>query len=360
MGLIINPIAGMGGRFGLKGTDGESYRKAKEMGAQPVSSQRAIEFLNNIRVQVKLIVPTGVMGEEVILKSKFKNNYEKIKCTDGNDTTSNDTKNCVKEMLDKVDLLIFVGGDGTARDVYDIIKHDYPSLGIPSGVKMFSAVFANTPKDGAKILEKFCFNETNLELREVLDIDENQYRNNKLTIKLYGYLLVPVVKEIISNSKIEYNYNEEDLEGIVNYVKEIIKKDELYLLGPGSTIYFIAKSLGLEKTLLGVDALLNGSIIAKDLNEKQIIELISKYKSKIIVTPIGGQGFLFGRGNQQFSPDVLRKIGRDNIIVVSSKDKLMSLRYLMVDTGDEELNDMLRGFIRVITGYRQEKVVKLI
>lgn len=360
IGLIINPIAGMGGRLGLKGTDGDAYKLAIKLGAKPFSPKRAIEFLNSLDVDVKILVPNGIMGEEAVKNAKRKFHFEIIKCSRESDTTAEDTKKCAEIISRKVDLLVFVGGDGTARDICDSIKTNIPVLGVPAGVKVYSAVFANTPRDAAEIVKKFIKNNIRFEQKEVLDIDENEFRSNRLKIKLYGYLTVPASKEMVEGGKTEFSGMEEDFEGIANYVVELIKSDEVYFLGPGTTTSAIARKLGVEKTLLGVDAILNNKLIGKDLNESKIIELAKNYKANIIVSPIGGQGFIFGRGNQQFSPEVIKLVGKENIIIVSSKRKLQSFKSLKVDTGDEETDNMLRGYFRVIVGYHQEMVVKVV
>jgi predicted polyphosphate/ATP-dependent NAD kinase len=121
------------------------------------------------------------------------------------------------------------------------------------------------------------------------------------------------------------------------------------------------KKLGLENTLLGVDLVLNGKLLAADVNEMQVLELIEGKKAKIIVTVIGGQGYIFGRGNQQISADVIRQVGKENIIIVATQEKVLSLENgcLLADTGDEEVNMMLNGYIRILTGYREELIYPL-
>ncbi|AFZ70120.1 hypothetical protein Calag_0343 [Caldisphaera lagunensis DSM 15908] len=363
IGLIINPIAGMGGRVGLKGTDGNLYQKALKLGAQPISINRTLDFLNNLSLVNELffIVPNGIMGEYVIKESKIKN-YKVIQCSQDNYNTNRyDTINCSKLIAKEVNILVFSGGDGTARDIYDSIKDSIPVIGIPSGVKMYSPLFAKNPKDAAKVIESYFYGNSNITLKEVLDIDEDEYRNNKLKIKLYGYM-----KSISSEGMINvgkqavYSVDEDEIMGISNYIKEIIKQDVFYIVGPGSTTYNVFKNLGLEKTLLGVDLIKNYEIIKYDANENDLLNYINNQRVKIIVSPIGGQGFLFGRGNQQISPKILKIVGKDNILVISTISKLSSLKYLLVDTGDENADNMLKGYIKVIIGYKQEKIMKII
>jgi predicted polyphosphate/ATP-dependent NAD kinase len=363
IGLIVNPIAGMGGKVGLKGTDGNLYEKAIALGATPISANRTIEFLNSIHLYDKFtfLVPNGVMGEYVIRQSKIKN-YLIINCAHDNFSTNKfDTINCAKLISGQVDVLVFSGGDGTARDIYDAIKESIPVIGIPSGVKMYSAIFAKSPKDAAITLEDYYYKNADIKLKEILDIDEDEYRKNKLSIRLYGYIKSFSAEGMISSGKQAFfSIDEDEIEGISNYLKELINPEFIYIVGPGSTTYYVFKKIGIEKTLLGVDIIKNNKIIKSDANEKDILISLSNERSKIIVTPIGGQGFLFGRGNQQISSEVIRLVGKENIIVISTKSKISSLKYLLVDTGDPKVNEMLKGYIKIIIGYRQEKIMKIV
>jgi len=363
IGLIINPIAGMGGKVGLKGTDGNLYEKAIALGANPISINRTMEFLNNLHLYDKFtfLVPNGIMGEHVIRQSKIKK-FLVINCAHSEFKTDKyDTINCAKTMSNQIDVLVFSGGDGTARDIYDAIKESVPVIGIPSGVKMYSAVFAKSPRDAAITLENYYYKNVNVKLKEVLDIDEDEFRKNKLVIRLYGYMKSFSSDGMVASGKqAVINIDEDEIEGISNYLKEIMLPNLIYIVGPGSTTYNVFKKIGIEKTLLGVDVIKNYEIIKRDANEKEILNLINNERSKIIVTPIGGQGFLFGRGNQQISPEVIKLVGRENIIVVSTRSKINSLKYLFVDTGDLKVDELLRGYIKIIVGYRQEKIMKII
>jgi predicted polyphosphate/ATP-dependent NAD kinase len=145
---------------------------------------------------------------------------------------------------------------------------------------------------------------------------------------------------------------------IAIYIIETMKPDVIYIVGPGTTTRTIGDLLDAKKSLLGVDIFCNKKIVASDVNEKQILEKIQGKTAQIIVTPIGGQGFIFGRGNQQISPDVIRRVGLDNIVVVATEGKLRSLKSLRVDTGDPNLDDALRARnIKVVTDYKTEYVM---
>ncbi|OYT53888.1 MAG: hypothetical protein B6U76_07980 [Desulfurococcales archaeon ex4484_217_2] len=251
------------------------------------------------------------MGERVAKKSKHRDNIVKVVGSlESERTTAEDTKRIAKQMMEEgVDLLVFVGGDGTARDIVDAIDQKQLTLGIPSGVKMYSAVFAVNPTAAARIVEAFAEGRTTETLAEVLDIDEEAYRRNELKVRLYGYLKIPVVTGLVQASKepsVGLEEEEENKKAIARRIVEEMEPDTLYILGAGTTVKAIADELGVEKTLLGIDAVYNGKVVGKDLDEKGILELLRKYpKAKIIVTPIGGQGFIFGRGNQQISPEVI-------------------------------------------------------
>ena len=363
LGFIVNPVAGMGGSVGLKGTDGDLYKKAIEMGATPIAPKRVEDFLINIKniENILLIVAPGKMGEDYIKNKGFK--FKVIGEID-EITTAEDTKRITKLMLEeKIDLLVFCGGDGTARDIFDSIDLNIPVVAIPSGVKMFSSAFAINPKAAAQIVDMFIEETTDMQEREILDIDEDAYRNNRLDSKLYGYLLVPKVQNLTQSSKegskIGRTEEENKLE-IAQQIIETMEEDTLYLLGPGTTVKSIAVQLKLNKSILGVDAVFNKNLIGEDLNESNILSLLDTYpKVKIIVTPIGGQGFVFGRGNKQFTPEILKRIGKKNIIIISTEEKIKSLKRLLIDTGDIETDELLKGFAKVVIGYKEEIIVEI-
>ena len=357
IGLIVNPVAGMGGSVGLKGTDGEMYKKALELGAKPVTPFRTEEFLSNIENKDEIILYTapGKMGEDYV---KSESMEVKIIGKTDSKTTSEDTKKIAKEMIDQgVKLLVFVGGDGTARDIHDAVNSSIPVVAVPSGVKVFSSVFAVSTRAAAKMIDAF-LNGTELVEEEVLDIDEDAFRNNRLAAKLYGYLTVPNVRNVLQGGKQASNISESAVENkreTAEYIVESMEEDTLYILGPGTTLKAVADKMCVKKTLLGIDAVFNERLVASDINEQKILKLFKNYKKrKIIVTPIGGNGFIFGRGSKQFTPEVLKQTGRDNIIIVGTRDKINTLDCLRVDTGDFAVDKILSGHIRVTVGYKEE------
>jgi len=364
VGFIVNPIAGMGGAVGLKGTDGkEILEKAVTLGATPVAPARAETFLSQLKTakeDIRLMVGAGWMGENEAKNQSFDYNVfgEQKK-----DTRPEDTVATAKSIASEgVELLIFCGGDGTARDVLNAVDKQIPVLGVPTGVKMHSAVFAVDPKAAARIALRFLRKQLPLWEAEVMDIDEEAFRQGRVSARLQGYLLSPYEPSLIQGAKMASPMTESELRNqaaIAVYVTEGMKKDVVYVVSAGTTTRTIGDLLNEKKTLLGVDLFCNKKLVAKDVNEKQILEAIEGKKAKIVVTPIGGQGFIFGRGNQQISPEVIRKVGRDNIVVIATENKMKNLKRLKVDTGDTELDAAFRGTIKVLTDYKVEQTVPI-
>ena len=358
IGFIVNPVAGMGGAVGLKGTDGKTIlNKAISLGAKPIASQRAETFLAELhpaKKSLRLIVGAGNMGENQAVKCGF--TFE-VKGESKNETASEDTQNIAKEMVKAdVDLLVFCGGDGTTRDILKAVGMKVPVLGVPTGVKMHSAIFAVTPQAAARVAIQYLWDGLPLREAEVMDVNEQAFREGRLSAELYGYMLSPYEPHLIQGNKLESPMTESEVRNqaaIAIYIIEEMKPDLTYVIGPGTTTRTIGDLLDQKKTLLGVDLFQNKKIIASDVNEKQILEAIKGKAARIIVTPIGGQGFIFGRGNQQISSKVIRQVGLDNIAVVASKSKLDRLKSLRVDTGDPELDKDLRAHeINVVIDYK--------
>ncbi len=355
IGFIINPIAGMGGRVGLKGTDNLAELAAR-LGGEPVSLIRAEQALHSIEENDDMFFLTcsGKMGENVLKKTRFK--FEVI-YEAPEKTSAEDTKKAAQKMLGSgCDLLLFSGGDGTAGDIISVVDKKIPVLGIPAGVKIFSPVFCVTPKECGRIVSTF----TETSVREVLDIDEEAYRRNELNIRIKGEAIVPVSNGVQSGKSTSGSVDakKEIAERIIDDLKAG-GKDVLYMIGPGTTTMEVKKKLGIDGTLLGVDVMRNGEFIKKDASEKDLLEALQEFDGKvvIIISPIGSQGFIFGRGNQQISPNIIRRA--DEIIVIASPDKLESTSALHVDTGDPELDKKLRGYVKVLSGYHDFKMMKV-
>ncbi|MFC1487121.1 ATP-NAD kinase family protein [Thermoproteota archaeon] len=357
VGFIVNPIAGMGGAVGLKGTDGKDIlEKAVTLGAKPIAPARAEIFLselNRLDEGIRLIVGAGWMGE---IEAKNHNFGYKVIGEQKKDTQPEDTVAAAKSIaIESVDLLIFCGGDGTARDVLNGVDMQLPVLGVPTGVKMHSGVFAVDPRAAARITYKFLRKKLPLWEAEVMDIDEEAFRHGKVSGRLHGYLLSPYEPRFIQGAKMSSPMTESELRNqaaIAIYIIETMDDEVVYVVSAGTTTRTMGDLLDEKKTLLGVDIFVNKKMVAKDVNEKQILEVIGDKPAKIVVTPIGGQGFIFGRGNQQISSEVIKKVGKDNVIVIATGNKMKNLKSLKVDTGDPELDAQLTGTIKVITDYK--------
>ncbi len=366
IGLIVNPVAGIGGRVGLKGSDGRAIQKqARALGAIPQAFQKAKQALKKLRPHrddLEIITYPGEMGATSALESGF--TPREIGSIQPGHTTPDDTQRAAQQMmLCGAELLLFAGGDGTARDIYAAIGTQLPVLGIPAGVKIHSGVFAASPVRAGELAVLYLVGKQ-IELREaeIMDIDEEMVRQGTLEAKLFGYLRIPYERRMIPGLKCASSSGEATaIEAIAIDIIEQFEEDCLYILGPGTTIRGIAARLELEKTLLGVDVIQNQKLVDTDVNEAELLDLIEGQKARIIVTPIGGQGFLFGRGNQQISPQVIAKVGKQNLIVVSTAEKIYALngRPLLVDTGDARIDRILQGYIRVVTGYGETLMYKV-
>ncbi len=349
----------MGGSVGLKGTDGDMHRRAVELGAQPVAPQRALEFLQHLSdpAALTLLAAPGPMGGDTVVQAR-------LACTvigaAAGPTTPEDTRRIAAEMLAAgAELIAFVGGDGTARDICDAVGLAHPVVAVPAGVKVYSGVFAVSPRAAAEMVDGW-LSGCDLGEEEVLDIDEDAFRDGRLDSRLYGALLVPQIAPLIQGGKQAFGgiSQRQAKQEVGAYLAEGLKPETLYLLGPGTTVKALADALGLAKTLLGVDAVYNGELVGTDLNERAILKLLAAHpNAAIVVAPLGGNGFILGRGNKQFTPVVIRQVGADQLMVISTKQKLGSLKCLRVDTGDRDLDEQLAGYRSVLVGYRYSKMM---
>jgi predicted polyphosphate/ATP-dependent NAD kinase len=366
LGLIVNPLAGIGGRVGLKGSDGyEIQQQALELGAVPQAgkrSQQCLQVLGEMLSELEILSPPCEMGEDAARGAGYAPHVVGEISPGG--TTPKDTVLAAQVMMEsQVDVLLFAGGDGTARDIYRAVGNQLPVIGIPAGVKIHSAVFATHPHAAGELTARFLQNRTmKVQEAEVVDVDEEAYRDGIITTRLYGYLMVPYHRHLVQSRKAPTPAVEAvQMDEIARDVIENMQTECLYILGPGTTTRAVANRLGVEKTLVGVDVITREGVIALDANERQLLNLIPDQVVKIIVTPIGGQGFLFGRGNQPISPEVIMRVGRENIHVICTPDKLHSFsgRPLLVDTGDAKVDELLNGHVTITTGYHERAVYRI-
>ena len=367
LGLIINPLAGIGGRVALKGSDGDAIQQlARQRGAIALAEQRmqqALQWLSDYKDQVEIFTAANTMGENLSKKMGFKTRV--INSVNAEQTFAEDTISTARKCIEqRVDCLLFAGGDGTARNIYSALndmKSNMPVIGVPAGCKIHSSVYAVTPGHAGELLSLIVKGRA-LALTEasVVDIDEDEFRKDRVKAKLHGYLNVPAENQFMQNMKEGgISHEEITLQDIAAFIIETMEDDCLYLIGSGTTPKAILDELQLPATLLGIDALKEQQLVNSDLSEKQILELLEQHKKVcLIITIIGGQGHVFGRGNQQISPEVIRRIGMQNIVIISTPEKIQSLngRPMRVDTGDEDLNKSLYGMVPVVTGY-DEKIL---
>lgn len=344
IGFLVNPIAGMGGRVGLKGTD-YVVDEARRRGALPVAPARAIQAMRDIDGHV--LTCAGDMGATCI------NNGAEVVYTPAARTTAADTRTACRRFLDKgVDAIVFCGGDGTARDIYSIVGQDVPILGIPAGVKMYSAVFALTPPAATVIIQHFLHDNAAVTEREIMDINERDMRNGRMNIRRYGIARTLTMPALVQRGKQLYHAVDETAckQQIASFLSLVVQRG-ICILGGGSTTAAIAAALDVQSSRLGVDVIIDSQLKVKDGSEADILTALDGRPAQIVVSPIGRQGCILGRGNQQISPAVIKKVGVDNLIIAATPHKLNETPSLFVDTGDPQLDHIVAGHRQIITGY---------
>ena len=351
--VVVNPIAGMGGRVGLKGTDGK-VAEARKRGAEPRAPERAREALDSLAEvgrDVEVVTYGDPMGASIAGAAGFDPTVVGEPADPGS-TTSADTRTAVEAFVERgADCILFVGGDGTAVDVAETLdgrNDDTPILGVPAGVKVYSSVFGVSPRAAGRIVATF----SETEPAEVNDIDEDAFRGGEVVTELRAVATVPVTEQRQSAKQPGGGTVKTLAEGVAESVEDGVT----YLLGPGSTVGAIKERLGFEGTTLGVDIWCDGEVIVQDAAESDILAALGD-RNVIVVSPVGGQGFVFGRGNQQFSPAVIE---RCDVEVVASRRKLDGVGTLRVDTGDAELDGELAGWLQVRVGRYERRLVEVV
>lgn len=362
LGLIINPVAGLGGAVALKGSDGPATPElARQLGAVAKANDRAqvaLEMIVDRQAQFEVFTVAGDMGASLCDKLNLANRI--IYTPRALETTELDTIEAAKLLTEMdVDLILFVGGDGTARNVCSIVDETTMVLGVPAGCKIHSGVYAITPKAAGRVLQMLVDGELlSVSEADVMDIDEEQFRQGVVRAKRYGEMLVPSELRYVQAVKMGGKESDElVLQDIAAHVIEEMEPEQTYVMGSGSTLAFVMEELGLDNTLLGVDVIRDHELLASDVTEVDLLNTLNSCEQvKLMITLIGGQGHILGRGNQQLSADFIRSIGKENIIVIATKKKLQALngRPLIVDSGDAELDKLLSGHIKVVTGYHDQ------
>ncbi len=373
LGLLVNPDAGLGGRLGLKGSDGQA-KLARSMGAEDRSGPRMkamLEHFSSIHRasfdEISWVTSEGRMGTDWLPESEI-GSINTVHSSSGG-TSAADTQDAVNALLDsEIDLLVYAGGDGTTRDVVAALEtaesSETPVIGVPTGVKMHSGCFAASPKAAAEALSSWLIGDLLLASTEVLDLDEDLYRQGKWVVRLYAEAMTPSSPRWMQGSKqrVEVSGEEDTTEGLADYIREILVTDDRMIIwGSGGTLRKIGEMNGFEPTTLGIDATTGKEQVGTDLSESDLLELLSEHDgpTTLLLSPMGGQGFLIGRGNLQLSPQVLRLIGIDNILGVVTPAKLLSVRKLRIETGDLELDAEFAAmrYMKVLQGYRTTRVL---
>ena len=373
LGLLVNPDAGLGGRLGLKGSDGQA-ELARSMVAEDRSGPRMramLEHFSSIHragfEDISWVTSEGRMGTEWLPEAEI-GSISTVHSSSGG-TSAVDTQDAVNSLLEsEIDLLVYAGGDGTTRDVVSALESaespETPVIGVPTGVKMHSGCFAASPKAAAEALSSWLIGDLLLASTEVLDLDEDLYRQGKWVVRLYAEAITPSSPRWMQGSKqrIEASGEEDTTEGLADHIRELLVSDNRMLIwGSGGTLRKIAEMNDFEPTNLGIDATIGNEQVGTDLSESDLLELLSEHDgpTTLLLSPMGGQGFLIGRGNLQLSPQVLRLIGIGNILGVVTPAKLLSVRRLRIETGDPELDadfaDM--RYMKVLQGYRTTRVL---
>ena len=375
IGILVNPDAGLGGRLGYKGTDGRAA-EARAAGAVDRSGPRMTdalsrfsELLSHLREAPHLMSCSGRMGSDWIPAGI---SFEEMVRAPA-ESTAEDTRRAVSELLDaNIDLLFYAGGDGTTRDIVAALEEaqrtDLPLVGVPTGVKMHSGCFAATPRAAAEVLAAWLAGDLMLASTEVMDLDEEAYREGEWKVRMYAEVQTPSSPRWMQGAKMRVAAAEEEevLEGLAAHVGELAQENPgmLIIWGSGGTLRAMSENLGMQTTLLGIDASRDGVLVGRDLAEDGLLELLDGNGSAgvlLLLSPMGGQGFLIGRGNLQLSPEVLRAVGVDNILGVATPGKLAILSELRIDSGDSDLDADIRElrYLRVLQGFRTTRLIRI-
>jgi predicted polyphosphate/ATP-dependent NAD kinase len=374
IGIIVNPDAGLGGRLGFKGSDGRA-KEAREAGAidragprmqQCISNFKELldSSLNRMGVSPTIVAWSGRMGGDWLDGFEYEQRKESP-----TESTAQDTSNLVHDLLKaEVDVILYAGGDGTTRDIVNALNgNETPLIGVPGGVKMHSGCFATTPRASAEVLLAFLQGDLMVAITEVMDLDEEIYQKGEWKVRMYGEAWTPSSPRFMQGAKeqVERASESETIEGLANHIGNLIEDEpELMVIwGSGGTLRRMGEHLDVELTLLGIDIQHRG-VIHSDLNEQQLLHHLKEYEGPrlLLLSPMGGQGFLIGRGNLQLSPDVLRAIGFQSILGVATPSKLLGLSSVRIDTGDPSLDEeyQQRRFIKLLQGYRTTRVIRIL
>jgi predicted polyphosphate/ATP-dependent NAD kinase len=358
IGLLINPVAGLGGPAALKGSDGvEIQIQARARGATERAGQRMGEALTacaEVHSDLDFVTWGGPMGAALLEQLGL--THEVLGRPEQPSSAADTIDACRALLAAGAELILFAGGDGTARDLLDAMTETIPVLGVPAGVKMHSGVFAVTPADaGAVVTRLVTGGLVGIRPGEVRDVDEAALRRGTVATRYYGELQVPGLGGFVQHTKV--GGREVESLALVEIVEEVCERLDresatTVVYGPGSSVQAIGARLGYQLTLLGFDVYRSGMCLASDADAGTLDQFIDS--ETILIMSFGrNQGILFGRGNQQLSPAALRRIPRSQLWIVATRSKLESLggRPLRMDTGDPECDAAWAGLIEIITGF---------
>ena len=365
VGMLVNPDAGLGGRLGFKGSDGRAA-EARAAGAEDRAGPRmrqALERCQDRLEGVEILTCSGRMGAEWVPIEHT------VVFETPTQTSAETTQEAVAALCEAgIDLLFYAGGDGTTRDIIEALPDsELPVIGVPGGVKMHSGCFAASPNAAAEVLLAWLAGDLLLARTEVMDLDEDVYREGRWSVRMYGEAMMPASPRWMQGAKMRVEATEEDevLEALGDHIREVLVADSEHMIiwGSGGTLRTIAEGLGFHPTLLGIDATVGEKQVGTDLNEESLLELITQHEGgcTLLVSPMGGQGFLLGRGNLQLSPDVLREIGIDSVLGVVTPAKMLTVAQLRIDTGDVELDAQFQAkkYLKVLQGYRTTRLLRV-
>ena len=393
IGVVVNPDAGLGGKLGFKGSDGRAL-EARAAGAEDRAGPRMAHALNAFSTllqgslnrtesNITLVGWEGRMGGTWVGDQNDKLSFEPIGTTPET-TADSDTHDLVCALIKaEVEAILYAGGDGTTRDIVNALEsmgakaQEVPLIGVPGGVKMHSGCFATTPKAAAEVALAFILGDLRCAITEVMDLDEDVYQEGVWKVRMYGEAWTPSSPRFMQGAKeqVERSSEVDTIEGLAHHVQTLLEDNpELMIVwGSGGTLRRMGEHVNLELTLLGIDA--QGPDIAgqrtlyADLNEQDLLSVLAKHVDEngapkprlLLLSPMGGQGFLIGRGNLQLSPEVLRVIEFENILGVATPSKLIGLQAVRIDTGDPELDSEFQAkrFVKILQGFRTTRLIRI-
>ncbi|MGR2662039.1 ATP-NAD kinase family protein [Chromobacterium haemolyticum] len=361
VGLIINPLAGLGGALARHGSDGLNPAWIKTQPTRAANrAAEAIAVLDPER-SIQWLAGPGRMGAALLMAL----GCDCLAVGEASEpSTAADTRRLARRLANAgVDLLLFAGGDGSARDIMDAVGESVAVLGIPAGVKMQSAVFGVSPQAAGRLALSFLAGGRRMTApSEVVDLDEAELNTGRVQPRLYGYLATPQDPRWLQAKKARSLPDDRSAAESLAASQRPHFARGLHLIGPGSTTWALKRQLGLDGSLIGIDIVQDGRLLARDADEATLWAAIQRQHPRLWLTVIGGQGYVIGRGNAPLSPRVLAAIGRQAITLLVTPRKLLSLAGmpLRIDSGCMDVDTQLAGPVRVITGPRDSAMARMV